>query len=134
MLKVLVLICSSSLDHSACTPETAIDIVRMMRVSSPQQCAFMGQAMLAPTALTPDPEKQYVKIMCVPEAVQTRSPRPPSNKLGGRLDSKVRNGEGGRLKEPALHAGLLLDVVEPGLIDAGQRRLAASFSLPSARA
>ena len=36
-----------------------------MRVSSPQQCGFMGQAMLAPTTLVPEPGKQYVKIMCV---------------------------------------------------------------------
>lgn len=71
MLKVLVLICSSSLDHAACTPETAIDVVRAMRVSSSQQCAFMGQALLAPTALKPDSDKQYVKIMCMREPVQT---------------------------------------------------------------
>lgn len=70
MLKVLVLICSSSLDHAACNSETALDVVRAMRVSSPQQCAFMGQALLAPTGLKPD-ENQYVKIMCVPEQVQT---------------------------------------------------------------
>ena len=50
MLKVLVLICASSLDHSACTPETALDVVRALRASSPQHCAFMGQAMIAPTA------------------------------------------------------------------------------------
>lgn len=71
MLKILVLICPMSMDHAACNPETAIDIVRSMRVASPQQCAFMGQALLAPTALAPDPGKQYMKIMCVPEPAQT---------------------------------------------------------------
>ncbi len=73
MLKVLVLICSSSLDHAACTPDTALDVVRAMRVSSPQQCAFMGQAMIAPTALKPENDKQYVKVMCVPEKLLTAS-------------------------------------------------------------
>ena len=42
-----------------------------MRVSSPQQCGFMGQAMLAPTSLVPEPGKQYVKILCVPDHDQT---------------------------------------------------------------
>jgi hypothetical protein len=65
MLKILVLICPMSLDHTACTKDTALDIVRAMPVASPSQCGFMGQAMLAPTALVPDPSKQYVKIMCV---------------------------------------------------------------------
>lgn len=65
MLKILVLICPMSLDHAACNPDTALDIVRSMRVSTPQQCGFMGQAIIAPTALVPDPTKQYVKVMCV---------------------------------------------------------------------
>ncbi len=73
MLKVLILICSSSLDHAACTPDTALDVVRAMHVSSPQQCAFMGQAMIAPTALKPEGDKQYVKILCVPDQVVTAS-------------------------------------------------------------
>lgn len=71
MLKILVLICPMSLDHAACTPDTAVDVVRSMRVSSVQQCVFMGQAMLAPTALVPDPSKQYVKVMCLREPVDT---------------------------------------------------------------
>jgi hypothetical protein len=67
MLKILVLICPMSLDHAACDQRTALDVVRSMPVSSPQQCGFMGQAMLAPTALVPDPATQYVKVMCVPQ-------------------------------------------------------------------
>ncbi len=65
MLKILVLICPMAVDHSACTIDNATDVVRSMRVSSPQQCGFMAQAMLAPTALVPDPATQYVKVMCV---------------------------------------------------------------------
>jgi hypothetical protein len=65
MLKIVILICAASLNHSACTMETALDIVQSMKVSTPQQCGFMSQAMLAPTAIIPDPDKQYVKVMCV---------------------------------------------------------------------
>ncbi len=65
MLKVLVLVCPIALSHSACNVDTAIDVVRSMPVSSPQQCGFMGQTAIAPTALVPDPSKQYLKIMCV---------------------------------------------------------------------
>jgi hypothetical protein len=67
MLKILILICPMSLDHAACDQQTAIDVVRSMPVSSLQQCGFMGQAMIAPTALAPDPATQYVKVMCVPQ-------------------------------------------------------------------
>jgi hypothetical protein len=65
VLKILILICPMALDHAACDQNTAIDVVRAMKVSTPQQCGFMSQAMLAPTGLVPDPTKQYVKVMCV---------------------------------------------------------------------
>lgn len=65
MLKILILICPMAVDHAHCDRDTAIDIVQSMRVSSPQQCGFMGQAMLAPTSVVPEPGKQYVKILCV---------------------------------------------------------------------
>lgn len=77
MLKILVLICPMSVDHAACDTHTATDVIRSMRVSSPQQCGFMGQATLAPTSLVPEPGKQYVKIMCVrdqPETVALAKP------------------------------------------------------------
>lgn len=71
MLKILVLICPMSVDHAACDVHTATDVIRSMRVSTPQQCGFMGQAMLAPTSLVPDPGRQYVKVMCVPDQAET---------------------------------------------------------------
>ena len=71
MLKILVLICPAAIDHAQCDLSTATDVIRSMRVSSAQQCGFMGQAMLAPTALVPEPGKQYVKIMCVRDPVET---------------------------------------------------------------
>ena len=77
MLKILVLICPMAVDHAHCDRDTAIDIVRAMRVSSPQQCAFMGQAMLAPTSLVPEPGRQYVKIMCVRESSEAMASAEP---------------------------------------------------------
>lgn len=65
MLKILALICPMAVDHAHCDRDTAIDVVQSMRVSTPQQCGFMGQAMLAPTSLVPEGGKQYVKILCV---------------------------------------------------------------------
>lgn len=77
MLKILVLICPMAVDHAHCDRDTAIDIVQSMRVSSPQQCAFMGQAMLAPTSLVPEPGRQYVKIMCVRERSEAMASAKP---------------------------------------------------------
>ena len=71
MLKILVLICPMSLDHAACDTTNALDVVRAMRVSSPQQCGFMAQALMAPTAMAPDPDKQYMKVVCVRDPATT---------------------------------------------------------------
>lgn len=69
MFKVLVLICASSLDPAACDIHSAVDVITAARASSPGQCGFMGQAMLAPTALVPDPAHQYMKIVCTRDQV-----------------------------------------------------------------
>lgn len=71
MLKVLILICPMSLDHAACDITTATDVIRAMRVSTPQQCGFTAQAMLAPTSLVPDRGQQYMKVVCVRDPDQT---------------------------------------------------------------
>lgn len=68
MFKILILICPMGMEHAACQEDTALDVVRAMEVRSEQQCGFLGQAMLAPTALVPDPKKQYLKVVCLREA------------------------------------------------------------------
>lgn len=68
MFKILILICPMGMDHAICQEDTALDVVSAMRVRSEQQCGFLGQAMLAPTALVPDPKKQYLKVVCLREA------------------------------------------------------------------
>lgn len=71
MLKILILICPMSLDHAACDVTNATDVIRAMRVATPQQCGFMAQAMLAPTTLVAEPGKQYMKVVCVRDPAQT---------------------------------------------------------------
>ena len=70
MLKILVLICPVAVDQARCDVTTATDVIQSMRVSSPQQCGFMGQAMLAPTVLVPEAGRQYVKVVCVREPLE----------------------------------------------------------------
>ncbi len=69
MLKVLVLICAVTTDRADCDLNTAVDVITTAQASTPQQCGFMGQALIAPTSIAPEPGKQYVKIMCVHEKV-----------------------------------------------------------------
>ncbi|MGD0633884.1 MAG: hypothetical protein ABSA13_06360 [Beijerinckiaceae bacterium] len=68
MLNVLVLICSINTSGADCDQHTAIDVIATAKASTPQQCGFMGQALLAPTSVAPEPGKQYMKILCVREA------------------------------------------------------------------
>ena len=69
MLKIIVLICAVSTDRAACDLTTAVDVITTARATTPQQCGFMGQAILAPTSIAPEPGKQYTKIMCVRDRV-----------------------------------------------------------------
>lgn len=67
MFKVLILICATTIDHAACTPQTATDVVRGPVARSIQQCIMEGQATLAQTSLAPEAGKQYMKVVCTSE-------------------------------------------------------------------
>ena len=67
MFKVLILICATSIDHAACTPQTATDVVRGPVAHSIQQCIMESQAPLAQTSLAPEAGKQYMKVVCASE-------------------------------------------------------------------
>lgn len=60
----MILICAASLDHTACTPKTAIDIVRGPVAHTVTQCIQESQDTLAQTSIAPVPNKQYMKIVC----------------------------------------------------------------------
>ncbi|HEY5226768.1 MAG TPA: hypothetical protein VIJ06_08260 [Methylovirgula sp.] len=61
---VLILVCSVALDHAACQPETAVDVMHGPKVASAIECSKLGQTTLAATALAPRPGLEYVKIVC----------------------------------------------------------------------
>jgi len=61
---ILILVCSVALDHAACQPDTAIDVVHGPQVASEVECGKIGQTTLAATALAPRPGMEYVKIVC----------------------------------------------------------------------
>ena len=65
MLKTLVLVCAAALDRSACTPDTAIDVVRALPTKNVVMCGLDAQSIMARTSIAPEPGKQYIKIICV---------------------------------------------------------------------
>lgn len=64
MFKVLILICAVGVDRSACTPATAVDVVRGPPAHTLAQCANESQSTIAQTSIAPEPGKQYLKIVC----------------------------------------------------------------------
>ena len=64
MLKTIVLVCLASVDPSACTVKTAIDVVRAPSTSNGAMCGLFGQTGLAATAIRPEVGKSYFKIIC----------------------------------------------------------------------
>jgi len=64
MFKVLILICASTIDHSACTPTTATDVVRGPVARTITQCIQESQSTLAQTSIAPEAGKQYMKVVC----------------------------------------------------------------------
>lgn len=64
---ILALVCSMSLDHTACLPETAVDQMVIGSAQNEIQCGLWGQTTLAANgaALAPRPGLEYLKIMCV---------------------------------------------------------------------
>ena len=64
MFKVLILICASTLDHAACTQQTATDVVRGPVARTINQCIQESQATIAQTSIAPEAGKQYMKVVC----------------------------------------------------------------------
>lgn len=65
MIKVFLLICPMAMSHAQCDQDTALNVVRAMTVPNEQQCMFLGQSMIATSALIPDPKSQYLKVQCL---------------------------------------------------------------------
>ncbi len=61
---ILILVCSMALDHAACQPDTAVDVVRGPNVANEIECGKIGQTTIAATAVAPRPGIEYLKIVC----------------------------------------------------------------------
>jgi hypothetical protein len=61
---IVILICSMAIDHAACQPDTAVDVVQGPKVENERMCGFFGQTTVAATAITPRPGEEYMKIVC----------------------------------------------------------------------
>ncbi len=61
---IVILICSMAIEHSACQPNTAIDVVQGPKVENERMCAFYGQTTVAGTAIVPREGQEYMKVMC----------------------------------------------------------------------
>lgn len=59
-----ILICSASLDHAACQPSTASDVIRAPYTMSEMECARRGQMQLGTSGLAPRPGLDYAKMIC----------------------------------------------------------------------
>jgi hypothetical protein len=65
---ILILVCAMSVDHEACQPDTAVDVVQGPKVTNELMCGLLGQTTLAGTALAPRPGEEYMKIVCTRHA------------------------------------------------------------------
>lgn len=61
---ILALICG--IHDPVCSPETAISVTRGPSDVSMFSCGFIGQAMLAPTAIAPRPGIERLRVVCSP--------------------------------------------------------------------
>jgi hypothetical protein len=61
---IVILICSMAVDHAACQPDTAVDVIQGPKVANEIACGFMGETTVAATAITPRAGEEYMKIVC----------------------------------------------------------------------
>jgi hypothetical protein len=64
MLKMLILVCSTSLSPADCQPETAIDIIQGPQVASVFECGMASQVMAAQTSVLRHAPDEYMKVKC----------------------------------------------------------------------
>ena len=62
---IIILICSTTLSHTDCQPNTANDVVRGPQVDNPIMCSLNAQMMMARTDLVQG-DNLYMKVLCGP--------------------------------------------------------------------
>ena len=63
---IMILICSTTLSHSDCQANTALDVVRGPQVDNQVMCALNAQTMIARTNLIRASGSEYLKVICLP--------------------------------------------------------------------
>jgi hypothetical protein len=66
MLKMLILICSSSVSPAECGVDTASDVIHGPNVAGIMACGLGGQVMVAETAGIGRHPGDYLKVACIP--------------------------------------------------------------------
>ena len=76
MLKMLILVCSSSVSPPDCQLETALDVIHGPQVASVFECGMASQVLAAQSTILRNAPKEYIKVKCSPVKV-AESTTPP---------------------------------------------------------
>jgi hypothetical protein len=75
MLQILLLVCATTTPRAACDTHTALDVVDAGHAASPTQCGLLGQVLVAPTAIAPEPGRTDLVIRCIrADTLATKAP------------------------------------------------------------
>lgn len=66
MLKMLILVCASSVSPSDCQLETALDVIHGPLVASLFECGLASQAITARSTILRNAPHEYMKVKCSP--------------------------------------------------------------------
>jgi hypothetical protein len=66
MLKMLILVCSTSVSPADCQLETALDIIYGPQVASIFECGTASQTLVARTSILRRADGEYMKVKCSP--------------------------------------------------------------------
>lgn len=69
MLKILILVCSSSVSPPDCQLETALDVIHGPQVASVFECGMASQVMAARSTILRNAPGEYMKVKCSPVKV-----------------------------------------------------------------
>ncbi len=64
MTKILILVCSLSTPVEECSPMNAVSAMRGPDVPNYMMCGLYGQSQLAQSAIGPQQDSEYEKIVC----------------------------------------------------------------------
>jgi hypothetical protein len=76
MLKMLILVCSSSVSPPDCQLETALDVIHGPQVSSVFECGMASQVIAAQSTILRRAPDEYMKVKCSPIKVAKAAPKP----------------------------------------------------------